>query len=292
MLCSAGMAVASEAPASYRSSAARGGALQVILEGFREVLSRRRLIRYLVRADLKKKGADTLLGNVWWVVDPLLQMLVYVLLVALVFARAQPDFPLFLFCAILPWKWFSSAVNDGITSVTARERIIKQVRFPKIVLPFAAAVGGVVNFAFGLIPLFGLMLLFYPSRISVLVLLIPVIAAVQFVFSLATSVFVGGVNVFFRDIANVARHGLRLWFYLSPALYAFEDVAGRMDGLVGRVLSLNPWTPLFESYRAVIYEETLPDWGGLAVLLIVSLVALCLATLFFKRVEPSFAKVL
>jgi ABC-type polysaccharide/polyol phosphate export permease len=58
------------------------------------------------------------------------------------------------------------AVNDGITSVTSRERIIKQVKFPKIVLPVAATVGGIANFAFGLIPLCGLMLLFYPDRIS------------------------------------------------------------------------------------------------------------------------------
>ncbi len=266
--------------------------MELIAAGFREIWTHRRLARYLVRADLKKHGSDTILGNIWWILDPLLQMAVYVVLVSIIFNAGKPDYPLFVFAAILPWKWFSSAVNDGITSVTARERIIKQVRFPKIVLPFAAAVGGVVNFAFGLIPLFGLMILFYSERLSLFVVLIPVIATVQFVFSLATSVLVSAVNVFFRDIANVARHGLRLWFYLSPALYAFEDVAGRMDGFVGRVLSLNPWTPLFESYRAVIYEETMPDWFGLAVLLIVSLVALCIATLFFKRVEPSFAKVL
>ncbi len=270
----------------------RPGSLELIAEGFREIWTHRRLTRYLVRADLKKHGSDTLLGNVWWILDPLLQMAVYVVLVSVIFRVAKPDYPLFVFSAILPWKWFSSAVNDGITSVTSRERIIKQVKFPKIVLPVAAAVGGIVNFLFGLIPLFGLTLLFYSDRFSAFVLLIPVIAAVQFVFSLATAITVSAVNVFFRDIANVARHGLRLWFYLSPGLYAFSDVSGRMDGLVGRVLSLNPWTPLFESYRAVIYNQKFPDWGGLGGLLLTSLVALCLAMLFFKRAEPSFAKVL
>ena len=272
--------------------ARRPGSLELIADGFREIWTHRRLTRYLVRADLKKHGSDTLLGNVWWVLDPLLQMAVYVILVSVIFKSGKEDYPLFVFAAILPWKWFSSAVNDGIMSVTQRERIIKQVKFPKIVLPVAAAVGGIVNFTFGLIPLFGLMIFFYADRLSPYVVLIPVIAAVQFVFSLATAVFVSAVNVFFRDIGNVARHGLRLWFYLSPGLYAFSDVAGRLDGLVGRVLSLNPWTPLFESYRAVIYNETMPDWGGLTGLLIVSAGLLCLAILFFKRVEPAFAKVL
>ena len=117
-------------------------ALGLIVEGFREIWSRRRLTGYLVRADLKKHGADTLLGNVWWLLDPLLQMAVYVVLVSVIFQIKQGRLPALHLRAILPWKWFSSAVNDGITSVTSRERIIKQVKFPKIVLPVAATVGG------------------------------------------------------------------------------------------------------------------------------------------------------
>jgi ABC-type polysaccharide/polyol phosphate export permease len=284
--------MATTAEARTFRAAQRPGSLELIAEGLREIWTHRRLTRYLIRADLKKHGSDTLLGNVWWILDPLLQMAVYVVLVGVIFNSGKPDFPLFVFAAILPWKWFSSAVNDGILSVTSRERIIKQVKFPKIVLPVAAAGSGIVNFVFGMIPLLGLMIFFYSDRLSPFLLLIPVIALVQFVFSLATAIIVSAVNVFFRDIANVARHGLRLWFYLSPSLYAFHDVAGRMDGLVGRVLSFNPWTPLFESYRAVIYHETFPDWVGLGVLLAVSLVVLSLAILFFKRVEPAFAKVL
>jgi len=76
-----------EAPISYHSSAKRPGALGLVSQAIREIRSRRRLIRYLVLADLKKKGADTVLGNVWWVLDPLLQMLVYVLLVSVIFNK-------------------------------------------------------------------------------------------------------------------------------------------------------------------------------------------------------------
>jgi homopolymeric O-antigen transport system permease protein len=284
--------MATTAEARPYRAARRPGAVELVLGAFRETWTHRRLTRYLVRADLKKHGADTLLGNVWWVLDPLLQMAVYVVLLQVIFQVDKPDYPLFVFAAILPWKWFSSSVNDGISSVTSRERIIKQVRFPKIVLPVAATAGGVVSFAFGLIPLIGLMLAFYADRLSPYLLLIPAIAAVQFVFSLAFAILVAGVNVFFRDIANVARHALRLWFYLSPALYAYDDVAGRLNGLVGKIQLLNPWTPLFESYRDVIYNETMPNWLWLGALLLASIVFLLLATVFFKRVEPSFAKVL
>jgi lipopolysaccharide transport system permease protein len=272
-------------------AARRPGSIELIRQGLGEMWSRRRLARYLVRAELHKHGADTVLGNVWWILDPLLQMAVYVVLVSVIFRSGKDDYPLFVFAAILPWKWFTSAVNDGITAVTSRDRIIKQVKFPKIVLPVAATLGGIVNFAFGMIPLLALTIFFYSNRLSWTLLLIPLIAAVQFVFSLAFAIIVSAVNVFFRDIANVARHGLRLWFYLSPALYTLEDVRTKSHGL-GTIMSLNPWTPLFESYRAVIYDSALPDWLGLGVLLAGSLVVLAGAILLFKRLEPAFAKVL
>ena len=284
--------MATTAEARPLRAARKPGAIELVTTGFREIWSHRRLTRYLVRADLKKHGSDTVLGNVWWVLDPLLQMVVYVVLVSVIFQVQTDDYPLFVFAAILPWKWFSSAVNDGITSVTARERIIKQVRFPKIVLPVAATTGGIVSFAFGLIPLAALMLIFYQERITAYLVLIPVIAAVQFVFSLACAVLVAAVNVFFRDIANVARHALRLWFYLSPALYSYEAVAGRLDGWVGIIQLFNPWAPLFESYRDVIYTGTMPPWLWLGALLIASTFFLVFAMLFFKRLEPAFAKVL
>ena len=109
--------------------------------------------RVLIRADLKKKGSDTVLGNLWWVIDPLLQMLVYVVFVTIIFARSTPDYPLFIFAAILPWKWFTSTIYDGITSVVGQERLIKQIQFPKIILPTASTVAGIANFIFGLVAL-------------------------------------------------------------------------------------------------------------------------------------------
>lgn len=259
-----------------------------------DVWSRRRLIRYLVAADLKKKGRDTLFGNVWWVLDPLLQMVVYVVLVSIIFGRAEEDYPLFIFVAILPWKWFSSAVGDAITSVSGQDRLIKQVQFPKIVLPVAATLAGIGQFAFGLIPLGALLVALYADRISPMLVLIPLIAAVQLVFSLAFALLVAALNVFFRDLGNLSRHVLRLWFYLSPALYGasvIDDVA-RTHPQIATLITINPFYPILNAYRSVIYEGASPDWLSLGGVLGASAVFLLLATWFFKRVEPMFAKVL
>jgi ABC-type polysaccharide/polyol phosphate export permease len=289
------------AQAIYHSSAYRPGPGRLIRDGLQEILSRRHLIRYLVQADLKKKGADTILGNVWWVLDPLLQMVVYVVLVTIIFARSVPDYPLFIFSAILPWKWFTASVNDAISSVTSQERLIKQLQFPKIVLPTATTAAGLASFAFGLLALAGLLLLLYSSRISPYILLVPVIAVVQLAFTVAVAFVVAATNVFVRDIANIARHALRLWFYLSPALYSMSQLqssplAEQAPWLVS-LLRLNPFAVLFEAYRAVIYGTpesgpTPPAWGPLAILLVVSLFLSLASILFFKRLEPRFAKVL
>lgn len=259
-----------------------------------EVLGRRRLIRYLVQADLRKKGADTLLGNLWWVLDPLLQMVIYVVLVSVIFDRGVPDYPLFILAAILPWKWFQTSIQDGITSVSGAERLVRQIQFPKLVLPVSAVVAGIVNFAFGLIPLFALMLVFFRDRIELTLLLIPVIAAVQLTFNLAFAILLAAVNVFYRDVGNLSRHVLRLWFYLSPALFSLAQLneATQAYPIIQRLLTLNPWATLFTAYRAVIYDGILPDWTALGLVLAGSIGMLAITTLVFKRLEPAFAKVL
>ncbi|HEY7700674.1 MAG TPA: ABC transporter permease [Candidatus Limnocylindrales bacterium] len=292
----------SEVPAEFRHAAARPGPLRLLRDALDDILSRRRLVGYLVRADIRKKGADTILGNLWWVLDPLLQMVVYVVFVSIIFDRTTPDYPLFVLAAILPWKWFTSSLNDATVSVTSQGSLIRQIQFPKIVLPMASTGAAVVGFAFSLIPLGAIMLL-YPERISPYLLLIPVIAVVQFLFTLGASFIVAGVNVFFRDLGNVLRHFLRLWFYLSPGLYSLTmlEESGVFDQypVILRILQLNPFATLFEAYRAVIYGHEdpalgphLPDFAALGALTVASLLLVAIGGVIFKRLEPMFAKVL
>jgi ABC-type polysaccharide/polyol phosphate export permease len=297
----AAMSATSEAPAAFHNAAGSPGPLALIREGIGDIRSRRRLVRYLVQADMRRRGADTVLGNFWWVLDPLLQMVVYAIFITIV-ARGHgiEDYPLFIFAAILPWKWFSASVIDATGSVVSQERLIKQIQFPKLVLPVAATTAGVVGFAFGLIPL-GMLMLIYSDRLTPYILLIPVIAVVQYVFTLAMAILVSGANVFFRDLRNVAGHVLRLWWFLSPGLYslAFLDSLKIVEQypIIKVIATANPFAILFTAYRQVIYgSETAPpgppDWASLAVLGVGSIVFLGVATVIFKRLEPNFAKVL
>jgi ABC-type polysaccharide/polyol phosphate export permease len=295
----------SQGPAAVplRHAADGDSPLALLRQGISDILSRRRLVRYLVQADMKKRGSDTVLGNLWWVLDPLLQMAVYVVLVSVIRSRPQPDFPLFIFAALLPWKWFHSVINDATNAVANKDKLIRQIAFPKLVLPVSSVVAGVVGFAWGMVPL-GLLMLFYIDRLQPIMLVwVPIIAAVQFVFTLAFAILVSAANVFFRDLGNAIGHGLRLWWFLSPGLYSLQDVRAtgvvQENPIIGTIASLNPFAILFESYRGVIYggadgvsPHHPPDVVALLFLLAGSIAFLVVAVVLFKRVEPEFAKVL
>jgi ABC-type polysaccharide/polyol phosphate export permease len=289
---------------TYRQTSGIPGPIELLREALAEVASRQQLIRYLVVAEMKKRGSDTLLGNLWWILDPVLQMVVYVVFVSILLAtKAQPDYPLFIFAAILPYKWFSSVVTDATVSVIKDAALIRQIAFPKIILPVASATGGVVGFAWGLIPLTLVTLLY--GRLTPFILWVPIIALVQYVFSIAAAIFVSAANVFFRDLGNVAGHLLRLWWFLSPSLYSLQMLDDyrfvREHPIVGTLAHLNPFAILFDAYRGVIYGSSVspyappsggPDLVNLAGLLIASVVLVAVSAVFFKRLEPEFAKVL
>jgi homopolymeric O-antigen transport system permease protein len=293
----------SEAAAPRRVAPGGSTSLALLRQAVADVVSRRRLIRYLVQAEMKKRGSNTFLGNLWWILDPLLQMVVYVVLITVIGrGRSIEDYPLFIFSALLPWKWFISVVNDATSSVIRHDRLIRGIAFPKLVLPIATSTAGTVGFVWGMVPL-GFLMLFYNDRLSVQLAWIPVIAAVQYVFTLAAAIFVSAANVFFRDLGNALTHLLRLWWFLSPGLFSLAalhelDII-KEHKVIGTLASLNPFAILFEAYRSVIYGTDdghgpphPPDLVALGWLLIGSLVFLAIVVVFFKRVEPDFAKVL
>ena len=304
------MQTATEAPASFRSSALRPGPLGLIREAVGEILRRQRLIRHLMNAEVKRKGADTVLGNVWWVLDPVIQMGAYLILLTVIFQRATPDFPLFLFAAILPWKWFASSMSGAVNAVVRQERLIKQVQFLKIVLPVSALTAEVLSFFFGVLLLLAVLFLMYPAHTTINVLWLPVIAAVQLTFTLGLALMVSAVNVFYRDVGILTGHLIRLWFFLSPTLWSFDSTVGRFEAIARAlgptglaILRYNPFAILLTAYREVTYGQVdvagtgftpgqPPDPVPLGMLFLVSLGMVLLGTIIFKRLEPAFAKVL
>ncbi len=322
------MGVVNEAPAAFRSSNDRLGPIDLIRTAITDVWSRRRLIGYMVRADVKKRGVNTVLGNVWWVLDPLITMLIYVLVMTVIFQRSTPDFPLFLLSAMVPFKWFTATIGSSTGAITGKEGLIKQILFPKIILPVTNTLSQIVSFLFGLAVLLFVWFVFYNDHVTWQVVWVPVIAVVQYVFVLGWTFLVSAITVFYRDVGIVIGHFMRLLFWISPILWSFMEVAGRgqrleqglqgverdlglPQGVLFGIISLNPVSLLLETYRKVIYgnlgatvnaqtgqrtlewtDATLPDFEVLAVILAIGVVFTIIGTIVFKRLEPAFAKIL
>jgi ABC-type polysaccharide/polyol phosphate export permease len=218
-------------------------------------------------------------------------MPLYVLLVGVILRSGTADYPLFVFAAVLPWKWFTSSMADATPSVSTRDQLIKQVPFPKLVLPVAAITAGIPQFAFGLIPLLGLMLLFYRDRISLFLLLIPVVAAVQLLFTYAAGILLAAFDVFARDTGRLTGHAAAVVLPVAGALLDRSD-RPRHRPAPGR-RPLLPIEPLHDAVRGIPRPHLPPAsrilrrWHGL----IASACLLAITLITFKRLEPKFAKV-
>jgi ABC-type polysaccharide/polyol phosphate export permease len=271
----------------------RRGSIGTILESLASLVERRRLVWYLTVSEVRNKGSNSLLGNVWWFLDPALQLFVYFLLVNVIFNRSQPAILLFLGAAILPWKWFTAALTTATTAVRGREQVLRQIAFPHIVLPISSVLASVGSFLFALVPL-GALYLLYPDRLTPWALAVVPVALVQFLWTIPVVITLSALAVFFRDIANFIPHGLRVWFYLSPALYSIETLRGIADRhpWFGLFVNANPFTWIFAGYRDALYYGRSPEWGPLAILALAAIPAILLAIYFFRRVSPLFVKVL
>jgi lipopolysaccharide transport system permease protein len=124
---------------------------------------------------------------------------------------------------------------------------------------------------------------------------IPVVAAVQLLLTIPVAIALSGLNVFYRDIGNLAGHLLRLLFYVSPGIYSIDLIhkaVAEMPPALGVLILANPWNVLFTAYHDVIYDSTTPDWTGLAIVAVASVLLTLVAVYLFRRLEPSFAKIL
>lgn len=271
----------------------RRGGFGSVVETLAALLNRRRLVWYLVVSEVRNKRTNSLLGNVWWFLDPALQLFIYFLLLNVLTQRNQPAVLLFLGAAILPWKWFNSALTSGTSSVRVREQVMRQISFPHIVLPVSALVSSLVHFLFALVPLAALFVI-YPDRLTPWVIAIIPVALVQLLWTIPVVITLSAVGVFLRDISNFIPHVLRIWFYLSPALFPLESLrsAGERFPVFGVFINLNPFTWIFTGYRDALYEGRAPDWLPLGILALASIPAILLSVYLFRRLSPLFVKVL
>ena len=226
-----------------------------IKEEISYLLLRSNLIRYFVGSELKVLYKNKLLGFAWAVLDPFFVMLVYVVLVSVIFQRGGEQFPILLFSSLLPWRWFSYAVNSSVKAFSSNSSLIQTVKFPLSIFSFNPVLIGCFNYLLGLLVLIP-MLIIFNANITLNILWIFPLILLQLLFIFGISMIVSVVGVYFKDLQNILAFTLRIGFYLSPALYELSSIPNEFRKIY---LLVNPFASLFQTCKNILVFGTSPD---------------------------------
>jgi ABC-type polysaccharide/polyol phosphate export permease len=253
------------------------------------LLRYRALIQSLVSRELKARYRGSVLGFLWSFVNPLLQLLTYTLVFTVILPNKQPDiqpFFLFLFCGILPWTWFQTSLAEASGVLIASSNLIKKVLFPAEVLPTVCVLANLSHFVLGL-PIL-LLFLALEGKLAWSALLLPLPMLVQLVLTLGIALFLSALTVHFRDIQSILSHVLHLWFFATPVIYSYAQIA---EGTaLRRVLRLNPMTHVIVTYQQMLFGGSVDHWRGLFLALVVGVVAFAAGAFLFDRLRDTLAE--
>lgn len=251
----------------------------------RDVWEHRGLLRVLIGRDLKGAHEMNIVGFFWWLLEPLSYAMVYFVLIDVIFGRGTPAFPLFAIIALLPYKWMVRSITGSIGTVNNNAGLVGNVFFPRAFLPLAEVTVGLANYSVGLLIIPGFML-YYRIAPTLDTLWLPVVIAVQYTFLLGIAFPAAAIGIHFKNVRRLTGNLMRLWFYLSPGIWALSEID---DERLRQLIRFNPLTGIFESYHNVIMFGEPPDpflWYTLGL----GLVGLMIGGVFFVRKERQFGK--
>ena len=258
----------------------------------------RDLVWNLVARDLKVRYKNSVLGIIWSMLNPLGMMLVFTVVFTILIPNNSIErFPIFVMCGLLPWNWFSGSVIGSIYSVVNSASLVKKVYFPREVLPISVVLSNLVHFLLALVVLFGMMLV-SGTPLTRWVLLLPLLIAIQLVFTMGLGFFLSAVNVHFRDTAPIMDVLMLAWFFLTPVVYS-TDLIPQVKVIFGYEIPvqrlayiLNPMASLIASYRVILYNGAPPDLGFLLRTVVTAIACFVLGYLFFLHNSKNFGEVL
>jgi lipopolysaccharide transport system permease protein len=250
------------------------------------------LIYTLSEHRIRVRYKQSMLGVTWAIVQPMALMAVYTVIFSFV-AHIETNgipYPVFVFTGLVPWAFFSTALTAGASALVSHSNLITKVYFPREILPLTYVIAGLFDFLIASSLLAALMLV---SRVSVninILYALPVIA-IMTMFVMAMLLILSATQVRFRDVALGMPLLLQIWMFATPIVYPLSAVT-RFPHPLGWLYRANPMVGVIENFRRTVLEGMAPDFAILGVSLVVTIVLLPLAYLYFKRVEGTAADVI
>jgi len=254
----------------------------------KELWEYRELLYFLVWRDVKVRYKQTVLGAAWAVIQPFFTMVVF----SIFFGRLAGipsdglPYPIFAYCALLPWQLFSHALTESGNSLVGNQNLITKVYFPRLVIPLAAVLAGLVDFGVAFLVLLGMMA-YYGMAPTMAVATLPLFILLAIATALAVGLWLSALNVQYRDVRYTIPFLTQFWLFATPIAYPSSLVPEGWRVLYG----LNPMAGVVEGFRwALLGTRNAP--GPMLAVSIAVVVALLIGGLYyFRRMEKTFADV-
>jgi lipopolysaccharide transport system permease protein len=248
----------------------------------------RELAYFFVWRAIKIRYKQTVIGAAWAVLQPIITMLVFSLFLGYLakIPSGPLPYPIFYFCALLPWTYFAGAVQNVTNSVVEQQHVITKVYFPRLLLPIAAVIPGLLDLAIGLI-VFLPMMLWYHLAPGKAILMFPVFLVLAVATALSVGLWLAALNTLYRDVRHAVPFLIQIWMFMSPVVYPASLVPTRWRWLYG----LNPMSGVIEGFRWALTGSGQAPTLLLAVSGAAVLIVLIGGLVFFRRMEGIIADV-
>jgi lipopolysaccharide transport system permease protein len=258
------------------------------LLSLKDIWAYRELLFFLTWRDVKVRYKQTALGAAWAILQPLFMMLIFTIFfgrLAGVGSSGIP-YPLFALAGLVPWTFFANAITASGNSLVGSAHLITKVYFPRLIVPAAAMLAGLVDFLLAFL-LLCLLMIYYRVTLTVHILFLPVLILLTALFSLGVGTWMSALNVKYRDVRFALPFLIQLWLFVSSVILPSSSIPPKWRWL----LMLNPMSGIIEGYRSALFG--LPfDWPSLSLAAVLTLLVLFYAIYAFARVERSFADII
>jgi len=247
----------------------------------------RELVYFITWRNLKVRYKQTALGAAWAIIQPFLTMVVFSIFFGNL-AKVPSDgvpYPIFSYTALLPWTLFAKALTDASHSLVQSSHMITKVYFPRLILPLASILAGLVDFALAFLVLFAMML-YYGIYPTVVIWTLPLFVLLAMITALGVGFWLSAMNVLYRDIGYVLPFLTQFWMTLTPIAYPASLVPEKWR----LIYALNPMTGVVEGFRwALLGSSASAPTSILAVSTGISILVLITGLYYFRRMERRFA---
>jgi lipopolysaccharide transport system permease protein len=254
----------------------------------RDLWTYRELVYFMVWRDVRVRYKQTMLGAAWAIIQPVLTMLVFTFIFGRV-AKLPTDsnipYPIFSYVALLPWGLFVTALNQASRSLTSNNNMITKIYFPRLVLPLASVLSGLVDFVIAFVILIGMMIYYgiIPSLNALWAL--PLFLLLAIITALGVALWLAALNVQYRDVNYALPFMTQFWLFLTPVAYSAALISEKWQ----LVYSLNPMAGVVNGFRwALLGTDTGPG-PEMAISVVISLLILIGGLFYFRNMEKTFA---